>query len=327
MTTPDVISLHRTIADMVDQECDFVFMEVSSHAIDQKRIEGLRFSGGIFTNITHDHLDYHGDFKSYLKTKKKFFDMLPNDAFVLTNIDDKNGEVMIQNAHAQQYKYSMRQLTDFKAKLYSEESIGMHLSINGQKFLTRLNGRFNVYNLTCVYASAKILESWEDQVLIEKLSTLSSPSGRMEMVSSAPRIIVDYAHTPDALENVLLTLASSTINKLITVVGCGGDRDKAKRPKMGKIASVRSDQIILTSDNPRGENPDDIIKDMMSSLDDKEHSKCLVILDRKMAIKTAIALSEASDTIRFYYHSQVGFNSCSGVPDKDSEPLLFLKTY
>lgn len=298
LTTPDVISLHRLFAEMVEDDCTHVFMEVSSHAIDQNRIAGVDFSGGVFSNITHDHLDYHGDFKTYIKAKQAFFSELPKSSFALTNIDDKNGEVMVQKCNARILRYSLRKLTDYKSKILSEELIGMHLEIDGFKFITRLAGKFNAENLTAVYATAKQLEGIDSELLIAKISGLHGAKGRMEIVSHEPRVIVDYAHTPDALQNVLKTLKVTVYKgRLITVVGCGGDRDKLKRKIMGRIAAENSDFVVLTSDNPRSEDPQVIIDEMALGAREYGEANLLEIADRKSAIKTALALSNKNDTI------------------------------
>ncbi len=298
LTTPDVVHLHGLLSEMVHEECTHVFMEVSSHAADQKRIAGIVFTGGVFTNITHDHLDYHGDFASYIRAKQSFFSSLDKGAFALTNIDDRNGEVMTQNTKATIYKYSLRRLTDYKARVLSEESLGMYLEINGFKFMTILTGKFNAANLTAVYGVARIMEDINEEVLIEKLSGLSTAKGRMEVVAYEPRVIVDYAHTPDALVNVLDTLKHSmTKGRLITVVGCGGDRDKTKRPLMGAIAVEKSDVVIFTSDNPRSEDPVEIIEEMKKNLIAAHDSQWLDIVDRRSAIKTSLTIANKIDTI------------------------------
>ena len=314
LTTPDVVSLHKVTRQMVDEGCSHVFMEVSSHAIDQNRIAGLRFDGGVFTNITHDHLDYHGDFKSYVKVKQSFFSELSQDSFALTNEDDKNGLVMTQNTKARRLGYSARVLTDYKLKVLSEEKIGMHLEVNGHKFLTRLAGRYNAYNLTAVYAVARELLDIEEDVLIEKLSGLYGAKGRMEIVSMTPRVIVDYAHTPDALKNVLETLKASKGNgRLICVVGCGGDRDRLKRPEMARISLQESDMVIITSDNPRSEDPQIILDDMREGVDGDDISRMLEIVDRKAAIKTAVALSKKEDTILIAGKGHEEYQEVNGV--------------
>lgn len=314
LTTPDVISLHRLFSDMVEDSCSHVFMEVSSHAIDQNRIAGIDFAGGVFTNITHDHLDYHGDFQKYIKAKQAFFSGLPSTSFALTNVDDKNGEVMIQNSRARIYRYSLRKLTDFKAKILSEDLVGMHLEIDGFKFITRLAGKFNAENLTAVYAITNLLEDVEPELLIAKISGLQGAKGRMEIVSHNPRVIVDYAHTPDALLNVLQTLkGTSSKGRLITVIGCGGDRDKTKRKVMGRIAAEKSDFLILTSDNPRSEDPQDIIDEMAVGAKEYETVNLLEIADRKSAIKTALALSNEDDTIVIAGKGHEEYQEINGV--------------
>lgn len=314
LTTPDVVSLHKVMRQMADEGCSHVFMEVSSHAIDQNRIAGLRFDGGVFTNITHDHLDYHGDFKSYIKVKQSFFSDLSKDSFAITNEDDKNGLVMTQNTKARRLGYSARVLTDYKLKVLSEERIGMHIDVNGHKFLTRLTGQYNAYNLTAVYAVAHELLDIEEDMLIEKLSGLYGAKGRMEIVSMAPRVIVDYAHTPDALKNVLKTLsASKGRGQLICVIGCGGDRDKLKRPEMAMISMQESDMVILTSDNPRSEDPQAILDDMKEGVDREDLSRMLEIVDRKAAIKTAVTLSKEEDTILIAGKGHEEYQEVNGV--------------
>lgn len=298
LTTPDVVSLHHMLSKMVNNNCSHVFMEVSSHALDQQRISGVHFDGGVFTNITHDHLDYHGSFSNYIKAKQSFFTGLSKSAFALTNMDDKNGEVMLQQTRARSYKYSLRRLTDYKGKVLSVEAMGMYLDINGYKFMTRLTGRFNAANLTAVFAVASLMQVADDQFIIEKLSGLTGAMGRMEVVSVKPRVIVDYAHTPDALANVLDTLLQSKASgQLIVIVGCGGNRDHSKRPLMGVIACEKSDQAIFTADNPRNERVMDIISDMKHSLNAAQLAGLLEIPDRTTAIKTALKLAHENDTV------------------------------
>ena len=285
---------------MVEEGVSYCFMEVSSHAIVQHRIAGLKFSGGIFSNITHDHLDFHKSFSEYIKAKKQFFDNLSSDAFALTNMDDKNGMVMIQNTKAHRYTYSLQSVSDFKCKIIENELSGLHLNIDGIDVITKLVGKFNAYNLTAIYATAILLNADKTEVL-QILSNLNSAEGRFEYIKSANNItaIVDYAHTPDALINVLNTIdAIRTKNeKLITVVGAGGNRDAQKRPIMAKIASEKSDITILTSDNPCDEDPEEIIKQMEAGVEISLKRKVLTILNRKDAIKTACTLAMSGDII------------------------------
>ena len=300
-TTPDAVSMNELIADMVEAGCDYAFMEVSSHAIDQRRIAGLKFAGGIFTNITHDHLDYHKTFKEYLNVKKRFFDELPNNAFALTNIDDKNGLVMVQNTKAKIQKYSLRKKADFKVKIVENSLSGLHLEINGNEFFGRLIGEFNAYNLLSAYGTAILLEQDELETLTI-LSQLKSAEGRFDyIVNNKTGVIgiVDYAHTPDALEKVLSTIdkLKTGNEQIITVVGCGGDRDKGKRPVMSKTACAYSTKVIITSDNPRTEDADQIIEDMMKGVPIYATNKVLTISDRKTAIKTASMLAQNGDII------------------------------
>ncbi len=299
-TTPDALALNELLAKMVEASCTYAFMEVSSHAVDQHRIAGLEFDGGIFTNITRDHIDYHQTFENYLKAKKSFFDELASDAFALTNADDKNGGVMLQNSKARKYNYSLRGMADFKTKILEHSFEGMLLDMNDREVNVSFIGKFNASNLTAVYGAAVLLEQDELEVL-RVLSMLNSVSGRFETLR-APQgytAIVDYAHTPDALNNVI-----STINqilqgngRLITVVGCGGNRDKGKRPMMAREAVDGSWKTILTSDNPRNEEPQDILNDMLAGLDITQKNKSLTIVDRREAIKTACALAQAGDVV------------------------------
>jgi UDP-N-acetylmuramoyl-L-alanyl-D-glutamate--2,6-diaminopimelate ligase len=299
-TTPDPLQLNNLLNQMVNASCNFCFMEVSSHAIEQERIAGLIFKGGIFTNLTHDHLDYHGTIENYLKTKKKFFDQLSAEAFALTNIDDKNGRIMIQNTKAIKKTYSLKSDSDFKCRITENHFEGLQLNIDGEDFWSNLIGKFNAYNLLAVYAASILLGEKKTEVLAA-LSTIKSVEGRFDCIRSENNIIgiVDYAHTPDALNNVLNTIAAiRTRNEiLITVIGAGGDRDKLKRPLMGKIASEKSDRVILTSDNPRSENPEDIVKEMEGGIDPIHSKKVLSIINRKEAIKTACALAKPGDII------------------------------
>ena len=299
-TTPDPLTLHSLMARMVEAGCEYAFMEVSSHSIDQRRISGLSFDGGIFTNLTRDHLDYHKTVENYLKAKKKFFDDLPAGTFALTNADDKSGLVMLQNTKAKKLTYSLRTLADFKGKILESHFEGTDLIINGREVMVHFVGRFNAYNLLAVYGAAVSLGKDPEEVLIV-LSTLRSVSGRFETIQSplGYTAIVDYAHTPDALTNVLNGIHEVLDGKgrIITVVGAGGNRDKGKRPLMAKEAVKLSDQVILTSDNPRFEEPDDIINDMVAGLTKMDMERTLCITDRTQAIKTATMLAKKGDVI------------------------------
>lgn len=299
-TTPDSVSINRFLDEMVQSGVDYCFMEVSSHGIHQKRTEGLDFSGGIFTNLSHDHLDYHNTFAEYRDVKKSFFDSLPKSAFALTNIDDKNGNVMMQNTKAKKRTYALKTLADYKAKIIEKRFSGTLLSIDGIEVWTKLIGTFNAYNLLAIVGTANELGLDKFEVLTI-LSELESVSGRFQYVVSDNGVtaIVDYAHTPDALKNVLETINDIRTDneKLITVVGCGGDRDKTKRPKMAHIASQLSNQAIFTSDNPRTEDPDTILEEMEAGVSPENFKKTLTISDRRQAIKTACKFSESGDIL------------------------------
>jgi UDP-N-acetylmuramoyl-L-alanyl-D-glutamate--2,6-diaminopimelate ligase len=299
-TTPDPVSLNALLRQMVNAGCTHCFMEVSSHAIDQQRIGGLHFVAAGFTNITHDHLDYHHTFAEYLKVKKAFFDGLDQTAFALVNADDRNGSVMLQNTKAQKLTYALRTPADFKGKIVENSLSGLVLQINGQEVHTRLVGAFNAANLLLVYGIAVGLGQAPMEVL-RVISQLSHVAGRFEYVKSSKGItaIIDYAHTPDALENVLATIGAfrKGTTKVLTVVGCGGDRDKEKRPKMAAIAASKSNQLILTSDNPRSEDPQQILRDMEAGLDTDAALTALSIVDRQQAIKMAIMLAQPGDII------------------------------
>lgn len=299
-TTPDAISLSELLANMVEAGCTHAFMECSSHAIHQHRISGLDFKGALFTNITHDHLDYHKTFDEYIRVKKSFFDGLSSSAFAISNADDKNGKVMLQNTKAKKYYYSLKTATDFKGKILENALTGLVMLVNNKEVNFRLIGTFNAYNLLAVYGAAICLHENEDEVL-RVLSMINGAEGRFDYIVSPTGIIaiVDYAHTPDALENVL-----STIKKLrkgneqvITVAGCGGDRDKTKRPEMAEIAAKLSDRVILTSDNPRSEDPDEIIREMEAGLGSAGRKKSISITDRAEAIKAAISFAQSGDII------------------------------
>ena len=299
-TTPDAIQLNALLRYMIAEDCEYCFMEVSSHAIHQNRIAGLDFAGGVFTNITHDHLDYHKTFDEYLKAKKTFFDCLNENAFALVNKDDKNGMVMMQNTKAKKVTYALKSMSDFSCKVIESDFSGMQLNIDGSEVWTKLIGQFNAYNLLAIYSTAVLLG--EDKLLVlTAISNLVSVDGRFQYVKSANNVagIVDYAHTPDALKNVLKTINDIRTGneQVITVVGCGGDRDKEKRPVMAKIACEQSDKIILTSDNPRTESPDEIIKEMRQGVDGVHFNKVLAIVNREEAIRTACSLAQGGDII------------------------------
>jgi UDP-N-acetylmuramoyl-L-alanyl-D-glutamate--2,6-diaminopimelate ligase len=300
-TTPGPVQIHALLADMVNAGCDYAFMEVSSHAADQQRIAGVQFAGGVFTNITHDHLDYHKTFRNYIFAKKKFFDCLPAGAFALINRDDKRGEVMVQNTPARVYRYSLLSTAEFKAKVVEVSSLGLQLELDGKEFFSPLTGRFNAYNLLAVYAVAILLGRPSDEVL-PALSELQSAEGRFEQVVDeySGRIgIVDYAHTPDALEKALRTLdeINKGQNRILVVIGCGGDRDKAKRPEMTKIACAYAQDVILTTDNPRTEDPRAILKEMIEGAPAHAKRKVLVIEDRREAIRTSVRIARKGDLI------------------------------
>ena len=300
-TTPDSITINSYLAEMVAAGVEFCFMEVSSHGIHQKRTEGLHFQGGIFTNLSHDHLDYHKDFKEYRDVKKVFFDQLPNNAFALVNVDDKNGAFMMQNTAAKKYTYALKSYANYKAQILENQFSGLLLKINNNELWVKLIGNFNAYNLLAIYATAELL-GLEQIETLQLMSTLESVDGRFQFsISEKEKItaIVDYAHTPDALKNVLETInAIRTGNEtLITVVGCGGDRDAAKRPKMAQIAAHLSTKIVFTSDNPRSEDPDAIIEQMEAGVPPEHYKKTLAITDRKQAIKTACQMADTHDII------------------------------
>ncbi len=299
-TTPDALALNELLRMMVQQDCEYVFMEVSSHAVAQNRIAGIKFAGAIFTNITHDHLDYHKTFDEYIRAKKKFFDMLPPEAFSLTNKDDKNGPVMLQNTRAARYTYALRSMADFKCRILENHLNGLMLNIDNQELWVKLIGTFNAYNVLAVYATAVLLKQDKTNVLTA-LSTLNAVEGRFQYVKSPKGLIciVDYAHTPDALKNVLDTIKDiRTGNEQVTtVVGCGGDRDAAKRPVMAAIACEYSSKVILTSDNPRSEDPEEILNQMQKGINPVDAKKMLRITDRKEAIRAACSMSSPGDIV------------------------------
>lgn len=299
-TTPDPVVLNRTLAEMVEEGCDYAFMEVSSHAVDQKRIAGLVYAGGIFTNLTHDHLDYHLTFDNYLNAKKRFFDSLGPGAFALVNADDRNGKVMIQNCNARKYYFSVKSMADFRCSVIEEDFGGMHLRIQGRDVWTGFTGDFNASNLLAVYACSELLGAKSDEILTA-LSSMGPVPGRLEKVASKGSIygIVDYAHTPDALLNVISTINKIRVEgcQLITVVGAGGDRDRTKRPRMALISAEGSSKVILTSDNPRTEDPEKILDDMEAGITPELKKKVLRIAGRREAIKTAVMLAAEGDVI------------------------------
>jgi UDP-N-acetylmuramoyl-L-alanyl-D-glutamate--2,6-diaminopimelate ligase len=299
-TTPDPVSLNQLLNRMVEEGCEYCFMEASSHALHQNRVTGVKLAGGIFTNITHDHLDYHKTFAEYIKAKKILFDILPSSGFALINRDDRQGEIMVQNTKAKVKTYALHTMADYKAKVLENGFSGLHLILDGQDVYTRLMGGFNAYNLLAVYAAAVELGLGKLEVLTQ-LSTLEAPEGRFQYLQTQGKItaVVDYAHTPDALKNVLGTINEFRTGneKVITLVGCGGDRDKTKRPEMARISAELSDQVVLTSDNPRSEDPETIIAEMKLGLDPVLVRKALAITDRREAIKLACTLAQPGDII------------------------------
>lgn len=325
-TTPDAINLNKLLWQMVDNGCEYCFMEVSSHSIVQNRIGGLEFFGGIFSNITHDHLDFHKTFAEYISAKKTFFDNLPSSAFALTNIDDRNGQVMLQNTKAKKYTYSIQEIADFNGKILENTFQGLFLNINGKEVWTQLVGRFNAYNLLAIYATARLCDI-EEMETLQQLSSLRAAEGRFEYVSGQGiTAIVDYAHTPDALKNVLQTVNDIRMDnqKLITVVGCGGDRDPLKRPIMTTIACEMSDTLILTSDNPRTEDPEKILDEMENGLTNKQKENTLRISNRQQAIKTACKLAGKDDIIVVAGKGHEKYQEINGVKHHfdDKEELI-----
>ncbi len=315
-TTPDPVELNRLLRRMVDEGCEYAFMECSSHAIAQQRIGGLKFAGGIFTNLTRDHLDYHKTVENYRNAKKAFFDMLPKGSFAITNADDKNGLFMVQNTKATVKTYSTRSMGDFRARLIECHFEGMYLDIDGHEVGVQFIGKFNVSNLLAVYATAVMLGQQPEDVLVV-LSTLKSVAGRLEPIHSPEGFtaIVDYAHTPDALENVLRAIHEVLQGKghVITVCGAGGNRDKGKRPLMAQEAVAQSDRVIITSDNPRFEEPQDIINDMLAGLDNKQMKKVVSIVDRREAIRTATMMAQKGDVILIAGKGHEDYQEIKGV--------------
>ncbi len=314
-TTPDSLSINRFLSEMVNSNVRYCFMEVSSHGIDQNRIDGLVFKGGIFTNLTHDHLDYHESFENYRDTKKQFFDSLSNNSFALTNNDDKNGMVMLQNTIADKYTYSLNSVSDFKAKVLESSFDGMLLKINSTEFWSKLVGKFNAYNILSVYSAASILGLPKNE-LLKAMSSLDAVAGRFQFYKKNKiTAIVDYAHTPDALENILKSIneIKTSENNLITVVGCGGNRDKSKRPLMGDIASNMSSKVIFTSDNPRFEDPEIIIEEMISGVRSTNSNKTISISNRKEAIKAACQFARTNDIILVAGKGHESYQEVKGV--------------
>jgi UDP-N-acetylmuramoyl-L-alanyl-D-glutamate--2,6-diaminopimelate ligase len=328
-TTPDPIQLNKLLARMVDAGCTYCFMEVSSHAIEQHRIAGLEFTGGVFTNITHDHLDYHKTFDNYITAKKKFFDGLTSEAFSLVNNDDFHAEIMLQNTNSKQYTFAVRSLADFRCKVLENHFDGLVLSIDGSEVYTQLVGTFNAYNLLTVYAVAKLLKQNELEILTD-ITKLKPVEGRFSFVKSTNDIVavVDYAHTPDALKNVLDTINDirGGQGRLITVVGCGGDRDKEKRPTMAKIACKRSDKVVFTSDNPRTEDQQTILQEMEKGVEPEDYSKTLAIENRKQAIKAAVSYATPGDIILIAGKGHEKYQEINGVkhPFNDMQEIINL---
>ncbi|MGI8598434.1 MAG: UDP-N-acetylmuramoyl-L-alanyl-D-glutamate--2,6-diaminopimelate ligase [Chitinophagaceae bacterium] len=330
-TTPDAVSLNELLKQMADEECTHVFMEVSSHAVHQHRIAGLQFTGGIFSNISHDHLDYHKTFDEYIKAKKAFFDGLPSSAFALTNIDDKRGLVMLQNTPAIKQSYSLKTVADYKGKILENTLEGLVMSVNEQQVHLRLIGEFNAYNLVAVYGAAVYLKE-DKQHVLQCLSNTTGAEGRFDYIISPKDSIigiVDYAHTPDALENVLTTIKKlkKGHEQLLTVVGCGGDRDKTKRPVMAEVACEYSDKVIFTSDNPRSEDPQQILDDMQKDLNTAGRRKSVSISDRREAIKTAVAMAGKEDIVLIAGKGHEKYQEINGVKhhfdDKEMLQAMF----
>ncbi|KAA5820578.1 UDP-N-acetylmuramoyl-L-alanyl-D-glutamate--2,6-diaminopimelate ligase [Algibacter amylolyticus] len=328
-TTPDSLTINRYLSEMNAEGVEFCFMEVSSHGIHQFRTEGLHFEGGIFTNLSHDHLDYHSTFAEYRDVKKKFFDELSSRAFALVNADDKNGLVMLQNTKAKTYTYALKQYADYKTQILENQFGGLLLKVNDSEVWTRLIGNFNAYNVLAIYATAELLGLEKVEVL-RLISDLESVSGRFQYIISDEKItaIVDYAHTPDALKNVLETINSirTKNEELITVVGCGGDRDRTKRPKMGHIASALSTKVIFTSDNPRSEKPEDILNEIEAGVEPQNFKKTLTISDRKQAIKTACQMAQPNDIILIAGKGHETYQEVNGVRS-DFDDLKIVKEF
>lgn len=328
-TTPDALALNELLCAMVEQGCEYAFMEVSSHAVVQNRIAGINFTGAVFSNITHDHLDYHKTFDEYIKAKKRFFDVLPNTAFALVNKDDRNGIIMFQNTKAQRHTYSLQTVADFKCKILENQLNGLFLNIDNQEVWVKLIGTFNAYNVLSVYATAVLLKQDKLNVLTA-LSNLNSVEGRFQYIKSPNGVIgiIDYAHTPDALKNVLETIKDirNGNEQVITLIGCGGDRDSAKRPVMAAIACEYSTKIILTSDNPRTEDPEEILNQMQKGINPTDVKKTLRITDRREAIKTACQLSNAGDIILIAGKGHEKYQEIKGVKYDFDDYEIFKET-
>lgn len=326
-TTPDALALNRLLAEMVEEGCDYCFMEVSSHAVVQHRIAGLNFSGGVFTNISHDHLDFHKTFDNYIKAKKAFFDQLPRSSFALVNVDDKVGPVMLQNTIAYKKTYGLKKLADYNARIVESHFSGMLLAINKEEVWVKLVGQFNAQNLLAVYSTAMLLEQ-DNKKVLTVLSRLTGADGRFETLISPDNkvAIVDYAHTPDALENVLRTINQLRRDEaqIITVFGCGGDRDKSKRASMAAVAVALSDKVILTSDNPRSEDPMDILRDMETGIPSQQKRKSFTISDRREAIRAACHLAQSGDIVLVAGKGHETYQEIAGVryPFDDKEVLI-----
>ncbi|MBC8172508.1 MAG: UDP-N-acetylmuramoyl-L-alanyl-D-glutamate--2,6-diaminopimelate ligase [Chitinophagales bacterium] len=330
-TTPDPVQLNFLLAQMVEAGCDYVFMEVSSHAVHQKRIAGIHFTGGVFTNITHDHLDYHKTFDQYIAAKKLFFDNLSLEAFALVNADDKRGEVMLQNCKAAHHTYAIKGKADYMCRIKENNLTGLVLLIDNEEFHTPLAGEFNAYNILAVYAITRLL-GFDKQQVLTALSGLKPVEGRFDMVySTRDKItgVIDYAHTPDAVEKILTALRSSlkSSQKLITVIGCGGDRDKSKRPIMAKVAAGLSDKTILTSDNPRSEAPEEIIQEMQKGVEGELSQKCISITDRKEAIKTAVMLAQMQDVILIAGKGHEKYQEIKGIKYPFDDKQVLIETF
>lgn len=329
-TTPNAIALNELLGRMVEAGCTHCFMEASSHALHQNRLMGVRIAGALFTNITHDHLDYHGTFNEYIKAKKKLFDQLPAQAFAISNADSKYGDIMLDHCKARRKTYALKTMADYKARIIENAFDGLHLQLDGKEVHTRLIGSFNAYNILLVYASGIELGIDKD-LLLTTLSGLEAPEGRFEHLRSATGIlgIVDYAHTPDALENVLTTLHDirKGNQQIITLVGCGGDRDKTKRPEMARIAFAHSNRTILTSDNPRSENPEDILKEMQAGLRPEQLAQCLTVVDRKEAIKMACVLAQPGDIILVAGKGHEKYQEIAGVKHDFDDYQILQETF
>ncbi len=327
-TTPDAIGINELLIKMLEDSCEYCFMEVSSHATVQERIAGLTFTGGVFTNITHDHLDFHHTFDEYIKAKKQFFDQLPTNAFALTNIDDKRGSVMLQNSKAHNRTYALQSMADFKAKIIENQFSGLYLQIDGEDVWFKMVGSFNAYNLLAVYATALQLDQDKTRVLTI-LSTLTGAEGRFDYLIASNGVIgiVDYAHTPDAIKNVLQTIHNirQGNEQVISIVGCGGDRDKTKRPIMAEVACKLSDKIILTSDNPRTEDPAQILKEMEAGVSISNRKKTLTIQDRKEAIRTACHLAKKGDIILIAGKGHEKYQDIAGIKYPFDDKKIFVE--